>query len=98
MTKEVARRGLSLGELPTSKDSSALCKSRIGFADLKALHDCRSSMKRPKKDQVTPERLMKLGFAYAPPLIIEAAVSNKVIDYLASGKKTVAKLSKEIGA
>src|SRR5207248_1925214 len=98
MTKKVMRKGLSLGELPTHKDSSALCKSRFGFADVKALHDCRSSMKRPKKDQVTPERLMQFGFAYAPPLIIGAAVSNKVFDSLAGGAKTVAQLSKETGA
>src|SRR5438105_7145789 len=98
MTKKVMRKGLSLGELPTHKDSSAVRESRFGFADVKALHDCRSSMKRPKKDQVTPERLMQFGFAYAPPLIIGAAVSNKVFDSLASGAKTVAQLSKEIGA
>jgi ubiquinone/menaquinone biosynthesis C-methylase UbiE len=98
MTKEVVRKGFSLGELPTCKDSSALCKSRFGFADVKALHDCRSSMKRPKKDQVTPERLMQFGFAYAPPLIIGAAVSNKVFDSLATGAKTVEQLSKESGA
>jgi len=98
MTKEIVRKGLSLEGLPTCKDSSALCKSRFGFADVKALHDCRSSMKRPKKDQVTPERLMQFGFAYAPPLIIGAAVSNKVFDSLASGAKTVAQLSKETGA
>ena len=98
MTKEVVRKGFSLGELPTPKDSSALSKSRFGFADVKALHDCRSSMKRPKKDQVTPERLMQFGFAYAPPLIIGAAVSNKVFDSIASGAKTVAQLSKETGA
>jgi ubiquinone/menaquinone biosynthesis C-methylase UbiE len=55
-------------------------------------------MKRPKKDQVTPERLMQFGFAYAPPLIIGAAVSNKVFDSLATGAKTVAQLSKETGA
>jgi hypothetical protein len=55
-------------------------------------------MKRPKKDQVTPERLMQFGFAYAPPLIIGAAVSNKVFDSLASGAKTVAQLSEETGA
>lgn len=98
MTKEVVRKGFSLGELSICKDSSTLCKSRFGFADIKALLDRRSSMKRPKKDQVTPERLMQFGFAYAPPLIIGAAVSNKVFDSLASGPKTVAQLSKETGA
>jgi len=41
---------------------------------------------------------MQFGFAYAPPLIIGAAVSNKVFDSLASGAKTVAQLSKKTGA
>src|SRR6266480_3712892 len=98
MTKEVVRKGFSLAELSTPKDSSALCKSRFGFADVKALHDCRSSMKRPKKDQVTPERLMQFGFAYAPPLIIGAAVSNNVFDTLTDGAKTVEEVSKSTGA
>src|SRR5436190_23818886 len=98
MTKEVVRKGLSLGELPTHKDSSGLRESRFGFADVKALHDCRSSMKAPKKDQVTPERLMQFGFAYAPPLIIGAAASNKVFDSLESEPKTVEQISKETGA
>src|SRR6266571_6919759 len=98
MTKEVVRKSFSLGELPTHKDSSALRESRFGFADVKALHDCRSSMKRPKKDQVTPERLMQFGFAYAPPLIIGAAVSNKVFDSLETGGKTVEQVSKTTGA
>jgi ubiquinone/menaquinone biosynthesis C-methylase UbiE len=55
-------------------------------------------MKNSKKDQVTPERLMQLGFAYAPPLIIGAAVSNKVFDTLANGPKTAEQVSKETGA
>ncbi len=55
-------------------------------------------MKRPKKDPVTPERLMQFGFAYAPPLIIGAAASNKVFDSLQSGAKTVEEVSQETGA
>ena len=55
-------------------------------------------MKASKKNQVTPERLMQFGFAYAPPLIIGAAVSNKVFDTLATGPKTVAEVSKETGS
>ena len=55
-------------------------------------------MKRPKKDQVTPERLMQFGFAYAPPLIIGAAANNKVFDSLQSGAKTVEEVSQETGA
>jgi hypothetical protein len=39
-------------------------------------------------EQVTPERLMELSFAYAPPVIIGAGVSNKVFGSLEDGAKT----------
>jgi hypothetical protein len=55
------------------------------------------SMKTSRKTQVTPERLMQFGFAYAPPLIIGAAVSNNIFDSLASGAKTAEQISKETG-
>ncbi|PYJ79963.1 MAG: methyltransferase [Verrucomicrobia bacterium] len=41
---------------------------------------------------------MQFGFAYAPPLIIGAAASNKVFDSLESEPKTVEQISKETGA
>jgi SAM-dependent methyltransferase len=41
---------------------------------------------------------MEVGFAYAPPLIIGAAVNNKVFDSLVDGAKTVEQISKETGA
>ena len=47
---------------------------------------------------VTPERLMQLGFAYAPPTIIAAACANNIFDSLASGPKTAAQVSKQTGA
>jgi ubiquinone/menaquinone biosynthesis C-methylase UbiE len=50
------------------------------------------------KKQVTPERLMELSFAYAPPLIISAGVSNKVFDSLEHGAKTPEQVAKETGA
>jgi hypothetical protein len=56
------------------------------------------SKKASKRKQVTPERLMQFGFAYAPPLIIGAAVSNKVFDSLATGAKTAHEVSKKTGA
>ena len=49
-------------------------------------------------EQVTPERLMELSFAYAPPLIISAAVSNKVFDSLENGAKTSEQVAQETGA
>lgn len=54
--------------------------------------------KTTRKKQVTPERLMQFAFAYAPPLIIGAAVNNRVFDLLQSGAKTIKQLSKETGA
>jgi ubiquinone/menaquinone biosynthesis C-methylase UbiE len=54
--------------------------------------------KSRRKKQVTPERLMQFGFAYAAPLIIGAAVNNRVFDTLESGAKSVEQVSKETGA
>ncbi len=50
------------------------------------------------KREVTPERLMQFGFAYAPPLIIGAAASNKVFDSLEAGPKSLEQISKATGA
>jgi len=55
-------------------------------------------MKKRKTKKLTPERLQQFGFAYAPPLIISAAVNNKVFDSLQSGPKTVDQVKKETGA
>ena len=55
-------------------------------------------MANNEQPQVTPERLMQFGFAYAPPLIIGAAVSNKVFDTLTRGPKSVDEVSRETGA
>ncbi|PYK18520.1 MAG: methyltransferase [Verrucomicrobia bacterium] len=55
-------------------------------------------MKKRKTKKPTPERLQQFGFAYAPPLIISAAVNNKVFDALRGGAKTVDQLKKETGA
>jgi hypothetical protein len=49
-------------------------------------------------EQVTPERLMQFGFAYAPPLIIGAAVATKIFDALENGAKSVEQLKLETGA
>jgi ubiquinone/menaquinone biosynthesis C-methylase UbiE len=55
-------------------------------------------MKNSTENQITPERLMQFSFAYAPPIVIGAAVSNKVFDVLANGAKTAEEVSKETGA
>jgi ubiquinone/menaquinone biosynthesis C-methylase UbiE len=49
-------------------------------------------------EPVTPERLMELSFAYAPPLIISAGVSNKVFDSLEDGAKTLEQVAQQTGA
>ena len=54
--------------------------------------------KTRRKKKVTPERLMELSFAYAPPLIISAGVSNKVFDSLEHGAKTSKQVAQETGA
>ena len=54
--------------------------------------------KTRRKKQVTPERLMELSFAYAPPLVISAGVSNKVFDSLEDGAKTATQVAEETGA
>ena len=54
--------------------------------------------KTVRKKQVTPERLMELSFAYAPPLIISAAAGNKVFDALENGAKTAQEVANETGA
>jgi ubiquinone/menaquinone biosynthesis C-methylase UbiE len=54
--------------------------------------------KTRRKKQVTPERLMELSFAYAPPLIISAGVSNKVFDSLEGAAKTTEQIAEETGA
>src|SRR5947199_10169326 len=56
------------------------------------------SKRTRRKKQVTPERLMELSFAYAPPLIISAGVSNKVFDSLGDGAKTPEQVAEKTGA
>jgi hypothetical protein len=78
----------------------------IGFASAAALATCgyisfsdqAMAAKTRKKTPVTPERLMQFGFAYAPPLIIGAAVNSKVFDTLESGPKTIEQVSRITGA
>jgi hypothetical protein len=66
----------------------------LGFPNFKS--DMRK--KTSRKKQVTPQRLMELSFAYAPPLIISAAVSNNVFDSLENGAKTSREIAQETGA
>jgi SAM-dependent methyltransferase len=96
---DVVRSAFSLGELFDTVDW--ICE-RCDARHLSILRSKKVKSTMPKeafkKKKVTPERLMQFGFAYAPPLIIGAAVSNKVFDTLESGGKTVEQISKTTGA
>lgn len=47
---------------------------------------------------VTPERIMQLAWAFAPPLVIEAAVRHRVFDVLAKQTLTLEALAQATGA
>lgn len=47
---------------------------------------------------VTPERLFQFAFGYAPPLILAAAVQNRVFDALANGSRTLEEIEQFSGA
>ena len=45
--------------------------------------------------QITPERIMQLAWGYAPPLIIEAVIYNRIFDVLDGSAKTIDQISSE---
>lgn len=47
---------------------------------------------------LTPERIMQMGFGYAPPLMLHAATRFQVFDQLDAGPKTAAEISRATGA
>jgi precorrin-6B methylase 2 len=47
---------------------------------------------------VTPERIMQFAWGYVPPLVLEAAIRNRVFDVLDSGPKSLSQVSQETGA
>jgi len=47
--------------------------------------------------QVTPERIMQFAWGYAPPLILESAIRNRVFDVLDEGPKTPEDLAAAAG-
>lgn len=47
---------------------------------------------------VTPDRIMQLAWAFAPPLMIEAAIHHRVFDLLEHAPKTPEQLAGETGA
>jgi ubiquinone/menaquinone biosynthesis C-methylase UbiE len=54
--------------------------------------------KSARKHPVTPERIMQLQWAFAPPLMLHAAVQNRIFDVLDEGPKTLAQIASATGA
>jgi len=48
--------------------------------------------------QVTPERIMQFAWAYATPLILEAAIRHRIFDELDAGAKSTEELREATGA
>ncbi len=97
--REVAPSAFASDEFFDTVD--CICqRSRACYLSILQSEKSKATMpkKTRRKKQVTPERLQQLGFAYAPPLIISAAVTNEVFDTLESGAKTVQEVGKETGA
>lgn len=57
-----------------------------------------ATMEKSTSAQVTPERIMQFAWGYAAPLILEAAINNKVFDTLDSGPKNVEQVHAATGA
>ena len=47
--------------------------------------------------QVTPERIMQFAWGYAPPLILESAIRNRIFDVLDENPKTLEELAAATG-
>jgi 3-hydroxy-5-methyl-1-naphthoate 3-O-methyltransferase len=47
---------------------------------------------------VTPERILQFAWGYVPPLVLEAAVQNRVFDVLDSGPRSLSQVAQETGA
>jgi ubiquinone/menaquinone biosynthesis C-methylase UbiE len=55
-------------------------------------------MKNTRASGLAPDRIMQLGWGYAPPLIIEAAVKHRLFDLLDASPRTAPQLAREAGA
>lgn len=52
----------------------------------------------PASKPVTPERIMQFAWGYSAPLVLEAALRNRVFDTLDSGPKTIEEVQAATGA
>jgi 3-hydroxy-5-methyl-1-naphthoate 3-O-methyltransferase len=52
---------------------------------------------RETQQQVTPQRIMQMGWSFALPIAIESAVNNHIFDVLDSGPKTLEDICQQTG-
>lgn len=57
------------------------------------MSDSDPSHKPGQAQPITPKRISEMAWGFAPPLILEAAIRNKVFDVLDSGPKTLDELT-----
>jgi ubiquinone/menaquinone biosynthesis C-methylase UbiE len=81
-----------------SEECGVTIDSEIYLSILASKSQINMAKKFRRKKQISPERLMEISFAYAPPLIISAAVNNKVFDSLEGGAKTPDQIAGKNGA
>jgi hypothetical protein len=55
-------------------------------------------MATPSSSLVSPQRILGVGWGFAPPLVIHAAIANGVFDALDRSPMTAKELAKETGA
>jgi 3-hydroxy-5-methyl-1-naphthoate 3-O-methyltransferase len=55
-------------------------------------------MSTPQEPPVTPERILRTQWDYAPPLILAAAVRLRIFDLLAEGPRSIAEMARRAGA
>jgi SAM-dependent methyltransferase len=55
-------------------------------------------MSTPLPSQPTPQRILGMGWGFAPPLVIQAAIENGIFDALDRAPMTAKDLAKETGA
>lgn len=96
-TAQRATEGASAGgaatEAGTTKDASAQADSTAQSDPPRA-----GSADDAETPRVTPERIMQFVFAFAPPLVIEAAVRNGVFDALDGRQLTAEEVGAATGA
>jgi ubiquinone/menaquinone biosynthesis C-methylase UbiE len=69
---------------------------RVGFSFRISTNE--DDMTDAAKAPVTPERIMQLAWGYAPPLILEAAIRNRVFDVLDEKPRTLNEIHMVTGA